>query len=274
MTLSGNAPEILVLDSGLGGLSVCQSLLQKMSGLKIHYLADNAWFPYGELSEDALSKRFLYLCDALLKEIEPDLVVLACNTVSTLVLPALRARYSIPFVGVVPAIKPAAQLSQSKHIGILATPATVQRVYLDNLIDEFAQDCRVERIGSSELVSLAELYVATGQVDQTSLAEILSPWREMSRLDTVVLGCTHFPLLLQPLSQLLPHVRWVDSGEAIARRVWDLLSEVKKNKAAGCKELQHRIMFTKPSEAVSKTLEESLRRLGFAEFSIELVLQD
>lgn len=224
--MSGQAPpRVLVFDSGVGGLSVADCIHRQLPGLDIVYLADNAGFPYGDKPETVVIDRCCGLISRALEHYPSDVIVVACNTASTVVLPHLRAMTSVPVVGVVPAIKPAAAKSVNRRVGLLATPATVRRPYLDRLVEEFAGDCKVERIGHSALVRWAEDLVSGREVPLAELNEAMSPFRE-SDVDTVVLGCTHYPLLLENLKQSLPLVRfWVDSGEAIARRVAWLLDQ-------------------------------------------------
>lgn len=219
------APCILVFDSGVGGLSVARCIHDTLPGTEIVYLADNAGFPYGDQPESVVIERCTTLIRRALDEIPCDVVVVACNTASTVVLPRLRAMTDVPVVGVVPAIKPASARTLNHRIGILATPATVRRPYLDRLIEEFAGDCLVERVGHPALVRWAEQLVRGIPVPEAELSEVLAPL-ERAGVDTVVLGCTHYPLLLDALKIVLPDIRnWVDSGDAIARRVRFLLGE-------------------------------------------------
>lgn len=218
-------PKVLVFDSGIGGLSVARCIAQTVPNVRLTYLMDNAYFPYGNQPESVVIERCVSLIDQCLQDTGADVVVIACNTASTIALPALRAAIPVPVVGVVPAIKPAAGISRNRRIGLLATPATVKRPYLDTLIAEFASDCTVTRIGQADLVHWIEAW-ASGQAELP--AEQLSAALETFRaaeVDTVVLGCTHYPLIGELLRQLLPGVRyWVDSGEAIARRTRQLLT--------------------------------------------------
>lgn len=218
-------PRVLVFDSGVGGLSVAACIHWHLPGLELVYLADNAGFPYGDKSETVVIDRCCALINSALALYPSDVIVVACNTASTVVLPYLRAMTKVPVVGVVPAIKPAAAKTINQRLGLLATPATVRRPYLDRLVEEFAGDCRVERIGHPGLVRWAEDLVSGIEVPLEELNEAMKPFREAD-VDTVVLGCTHYPLLLESLKQSLPSVRfWVDSGEAIARRVAWLLDQ-------------------------------------------------
>lgn len=216
---------ILVFDSGIGGLSVLEEIRNLLPSRDYVYLFDNARLPYGELPEAELISGCVELVTRLAKQVNPALVVIACNTASTLVLPELRRQLSIPVVGVVPAIKPAAALSQLQEIGLLATPGTIKRDYTRQLIQNFAKDCQVHLFGSSELVILAERKAAGKEIDMGYLDVILSPIKQ-TRLDVLVLGCTHFPMLKPELTTCLgKNVALLDSGLAVARRVESLLAD-------------------------------------------------
>lgn len=216
--------RVLVFDSGVGGLSILSEIRQHIPGCELVYACDNAAFPYGTKDEAELVERVDAVLKALIAQIDPDIVVVACNTASTVALPHIRNHFHKPVVGVVPAIKPAAQLSQSRVIGLLATPGTVSRPYTQQLIDEFAPDCTIIRVGSTELVQLAEQKLRGQSPDPEKLREILAPIFTNPRTDTLVLACTHFPLLRDELEAAAPRaIQWVDSGAAIARRVKSLL---------------------------------------------------
>lgn len=250
--MNKRCPRVLVFDSGVGGLSVASCIHRLWPGAELVYLADNAVFPYGALAEEVVVDRCCRLVEQSQAEIPCDVVVVACNTASTVVLPALRARTDIPVVGVVPAVKPAAACSKNRKIGILATPATIHRPYLNNLIQAFAPDCDIVRVGDPDLVCWAEDLVAGTEPPQEKLNQALAPFR-LAGVDTVVLGCTHYPLLLSWLQASLPGVEsWVDSGDAIARRVASLLSEAGfSNQPVGgeCHQVVIRTRFTGTSPA-------------------------
>ena len=214
----------------MGGLSVYRELSQTLNGHQYTYLFDNAYFPYGELTETRLVERVVELFTAFVARHPIDIVIIACNTASTHVLPALRECLSIPVVGVVPAIKPAAEYSRQHqtankpaHIGLLATPGTVSRRYTAELVQSFAADLQVSMLGTTELVKMAEDKLAGQAVDLKRLQQVLAPWLGEHGPDTLVLGCTHFPLLAAEISQCLPNTKLIDSGQAIARRVASLL---------------------------------------------------
>lgn len=221
-------PTILVIDSGIGGLSVTHQIRQKCSAVSVSYIADLSHFPYGEKSEDVITRRIQALVDYGVQNVQPDLVVIACNTASTVALDVLRDTFAIPFVGVVPAIKPAALKSQSGKIGVLATRATVNRPYTQNLIHSFAQNNNVFLYGSSVLVEIAENKLKGIRPDILKIRQDVENLLQQNKeMDTVVLACTHFPLLEAEFEMLFPQIKyWVHSGEAIARRVESLLIEM------------------------------------------------
>lgn len=222
--------RILIFDSGVGGLSVFQAIRQHYPQCSLFYASDNEAFPYGPKSESELIDRVDDVLHRLQQATQADIIVVACNTASTIALPRIRERFSQPVIGVVPAVKPAAQLSQSKIIGLLATPGTVNRAYTKQLIDEFAHDCEVISIGTSELVQFAEDHLRGQTITPEQLIPIVQPLLDSPKVDTVILACTHFPLLQAELQQALPHItHWVDSGEAIARRVGYWLHEKQLN---------------------------------------------
>ena len=225
-------PTILVIDSGLGGLTVLREVVRARDDAHYLYVADDAFFPYGHHSEKEIIDRVVPLIGDLISAHHPDLVVIACNTMSVSVMAHLRAAYSVPFVGTVPAIKPACAASKTKRVSVLGTKGTVQREYTRDLIRDFAQGCEVTLVGSAELAALAETALSGGVVsDEAILAELepcfVGGGEDASRrTDTIVLACTHYPLLLDRLNRLAPWpVDWIDPAPAIARRVVSLLGE-------------------------------------------------
>lgn len=223
-------PTILLYDSGMGGLTIYDEIRKELPHAHYLYCFDNAFFPYSEKSETVLIERAVKIVQKIAEKRPLDMVVVACNTASTVVLPALREYFQFPIVGTVPAIKPAAAISESKTIGLLATKGTVSRPYVDELIAKYAQDCIVEKIGTTDLVEIVEEKQRTGRVDMARLQKVVEDWQDHSTLDTVILGCTHFPLIKNELQQVLPKVKYfVDPGIGIAKRVLSLLEEVKFN---------------------------------------------
>ena len=223
-------PTILVFDSGLGGMTVLREIVAARPDARYVYVADDAFFPYGHHTEQEIIARVVPLIGDLIDRHSPDLVVIACNTASTLVMSYLRQSYKIPFVGTVPAIKPACARSRTKRVSVLGTKGTVQREYTRGLIRDFAQGCEVTLVGSPELASLAESALRDQEVaDRDILAELAPCFvgaadDETARTDTIVLACTHYPLLLDRFVKLAPWpVEWIDPAPAIARRVANLL---------------------------------------------------
>ncbi|GGI23214.1 glutamate racemase [Bradyrhizobium guangdongense] len=226
-----NSSTILVFDSGLGGLTVLREVVAARPDAHYTYVADDAFFPYGHHSEDEIIARVVPLMGKLIGTHDPDLVVIACNTASTLVLSHLRAAYSVPFVGTVPAIKPACARSKTRRVSVLGTKGTVKREYTKALIRDFAQGCEVTLVGSPELASLAERELSGQAISDADILAELAPCfvgdesDASARTDTIVLACTHYPLLLDRLERLAPWpVDWIDPAPAIARRVSDLLA--------------------------------------------------
>ncbi len=215
---------IVILDSGAGGLTVFDEIQGMMPWLPVVYCADNGGFPYGPKPEEVVVDRVCRLLTTLTEHYQPSLAVIACNTASTVALSAARKLLQIPVVGVVPAIKTAATLTKNHCIGLLATPGTVNRPYTNDLILNFAQHCQVIRVGSTELVEIAEGVFRGEATEPAQFDRILAPFQNAEiQPDHIVLGCTHFPLVREQLSHSMPSVIWVDSGEAIARRVHTLL---------------------------------------------------
>jgi glutamate racemase len=217
---------ILVFDSGLGGLTVYREIAAARPNADFVYTADDAAFPYGAMNERALVARVVELMGGLIATHKPDLVVVACNTASTIALPALRKNFTLPFVGTVPAIKPACSSSLTRRVSVLGTEATVAREYTRALIRDYAGDCQVTLVGSKKLAAYAEAELTGAPVGDAAVsAEIAACFRDDSaRTDTVVLACTHYPLVIDRLRRLAPWpVNFIDPAPAIARRVVDLL---------------------------------------------------
>ena len=225
--------HVLVFDSGVGGLSVVSEIRKRLPALHLSYAADDIFRPYGDKTEAQLRARLPGLLKTLVLMLNPDALVVACNTASTTALEDIRAALDIPVIGVVPAIKPAAETSRMRAIGVLGTPGTVRRDYVDELIANFAGDCRVILQGSTRLVTEAEKKLAAQGVDMEIIREEIAPLfagRIGADVDAVVLACTHFPLLRDELKQAVRQsVKWIDSGAAIARRLETVLKDVPRS---------------------------------------------
>jgi len=217
-------PVIGVFDSGAGGLTIFHEIEKHLPGASYVYCSDNANFPYGPKTEEEVVACVRQACTRLIANYGLDLLVVACNTASTVALPVLRSEFHLPVVGVVPAIKPAAHATRTGVIGLLATPGTVRRSYVQKLVSEFAEGCEVISVGSSRLVKIAEDKAHSVPVDIEEVRHEIAPLfggeqPPGRRLDAVVLGCTHFPLLLDELNAAAAWpVRWIDSGAAVAAR--------------------------------------------------------
>ncbi len=262
--------KIAIYDSGVGGLSIYHEMKTALPFVECVFVSDNQAYPYGVKSEDQLLTRVMRVAESICDSYEPDILILACNTASTVCLPTLRERLSVPVVGVVPAIKPASELTETHVIGLLATPATVGRAYTDKLISDFAENCVVVKVGSKQLVDIAEGKLRGHTVCLNELRAVLLPFIKEQELDTLVLACTHFPLLQKEIKRVFSKankaIALVDSGHAIAKRVTDLLENQlnidlnEKFKSASQKSLNI-ASFTKKIE--SDAFVAHLKNIGF-----------
>jgi glutamate racemase len=256
------APVILIFDSGVGGLTVFREVARARPDARFVYVADDAGFPYGNRPPAALIARIVDVIGKAIAEHAPDLVVVACNTASTLALAELRARYSVPFVGTVPAIKPACAQSKSKRIAVLGTQATVSLEYTRALIREFAGDCDVDLVGSPRLATIAECELSGAAVADDEVATEIAPCfvdKDGRRTDTIVLACTHYPLLTERFRTLAPWpVTWLDPAPAIARRVADLM----RDRRVTPRTIEPAIYFTS-GRPPSPALAAALAKFGF-----------
>lgn len=226
-----NLRPVLFFDSGIGGLSVLREARILMPDRRFIYVADDAGFPYGRWEEAALKTRIVALFSDLIAHHNPVLCLIACNTASTIVMDELRAAYpSVPFVGTVPAVKPAAERTRSGLVSVLATPGTVKRQYTRDLIGKYAVTCHVRLVGSENLAALAETYMREGFVDEEAVAREIAPCfieQDGKRTDIVVLACTHYPFLVNRMRKTAPWpVDWIDPAEAIARRALNVLEHI------------------------------------------------
>jgi glutamate racemase len=252
---------LLFFDSGVGGLSVLAPVRALLPRAPVIYAADNAGYPYGTRSEIEIAARVPVLLGRLAERYRPRLIVIACNTASTIALGAVRGALDLPVVGTVPAIRPAAAMSVTRTIGVLGTEATVRQPYVDDLATRFAADCAVIRHGSAALVDLAERELRGRRGDDAEFAEVLGGLfgqRGGEAIDVVVNACTHFPLVEHRLAAAAPPgVCFVDGGAGIARRVAVLTEGQDWPDAAG----KGRAVFTRLGEA-ERTLGAGLARYG------------
>lgn len=239
-----NDRPIAVFDSGVGGLPYLQSLRKYAPHENFVYLADRAHFPYGEKSDQELRDIIVQAVARFIDETNPKLMLIACNTASVVALDALRRHFDIPFIGVVPAIKPAAEISVRRAIGVLATRRTVEDPYTENLITQFAADCKVIRYAGVEIVDLVELDYFTTTAEQK--AAVLRPavdFFETHRVDTLVVGCTHFIFVEELLHHMLNGTAEViDSREGVTQQALRMLNKnnIARTAPAGVKPVQNR----------------------------------
>jgi glutamate racemase len=256
-------PTLLVFDSGLGGLTVFREVVAARPDARFVYAADDAFFPYGRHEEPVLVERVLEVMGKLIAEHQPDLVVVACNTASVQALTHLRTRFKVPFVGTVPAIKPACSGSKSKLVSVLGTEATVKREYTRVLVAEHGNNCAVTLVGSARLAEMGEAELTGSPTADADILAELTPCFVTAgdrRTDTIVLACTHFPLLLRRLEKLaLWPVSFIDPAPAIARRVVDLLGPP----LVPAKALSARAIFTS-GKTPSDTLAAALSQFGLS----------
>jgi len=219
------APDapILLFDSGIGGLTVLAELRHVLPQAPVLYVADTAGLPYGEKTEAQIAARVAGLLGRLSERFAPRLITIACNTASTIALGMVRDVLQVPIVGTVPAIKPAAAMTRTGTIGLLGTAATIRQAYVDQLEAEFATGKRLLRYAAPQLVQAAEARLRGRAMESGAIDAAVAGLRNQpggDAIDTVVLACTHFPLLVDKLSHAFgPDVRFVDGAAGIARRI-------------------------------------------------------
>jgi glutamate racemase len=262
-------PRILLFDSGMGGLTVATAVARQMPKAHLIYAADNAAFPYGAWKEDDLVKRIVKVIGRLILAVKPDVVVIACNTASTIALTELRGAFGVPFVGTVPAIKPAAAQTKTRVIGVLATPGTVKREYTHSLIHTFAYHCKVILHGAPKLAEIAERKLKGQPVDLEELREEVAPVfrkRDGKPTDVVVLGCTHYPLLTEDITKVAPWpVTYIDPAPAIARRTADIVEETPLRAEDDSLPPHGTVILTSARGAASETLK-AYAAMGFPNY--------
>jgi glutamate racemase len=265
--MDGSMPDkrpLLFFDSGVGGLSVLAPTRAALPNAPLVYAADSACYPYGTRSEAEIAARVPALLGRLAERFSPRLIVIACNTASTIALPHVREALDVPIVGTVPAIKPAAAMSKTRTIGVLGTEATVRQPYVDRLAAEAAADCTILRHGSAELVDLAEAALRGEATDPDAYRAVLDALFSQpggDAIDVIVNACTHFPLVERELAAAAPHpVRFVDGGPGIARRVTELTKGQSWPESAG----EGLAVFTRLDESV-EPLRPALARHGLTQ---------
>jgi glutamate racemase len=266
-----SVPRILLFDSGMGGLTVARAVSKQLPQAHLVYAADNAAFPYGAWKEQDLVSRIVMVLGKLIETVKPDVAVIACNTASTIALAELRAAYRIPFVGTVPAIKPAAALTKTGVIGVLATPGTVAREYTHSLIHTYAYHCKVLLHGAPRLAEIAEQKLRGHAVDMDELRNEIAPVfrkRNGQPTDVVVLGCTHYPLLTEDMQKVAPWpVTYIDPAPAIARRVADVVEETRLSEPDETVPEHATVILTSARGSASETLA-AYASMGFSKHKV------
>jgi glutamate racemase len=224
--------SFLIFDSGIGGLGVVAQLRRLAPQRPLTYLADNGYFPYGEKPDEILVPRIVELLGKAIDLLQPQALVVACNTASTIALPQLRAAYSLPIIGCVPPIKPAAAASVNKTIGVLATAATVRRPYLNDLIAQFAPDCAVLSLGTPSLAELAEQKFRGAHVDVAPAIAPLFAQTGGDVIDAIALGCTHYSFLVPEFLSLYPGISWFDPALPVARQTLNVAGGLSQDMSA------------------------------------------
>ncbi|WP_285710641.1 glutamate racemase [Erythrobacter oryzae] len=260
------AAPILLFDSGVGGLTVYDALRKGLPDAPVIYAADLAGLPYGTKTEAQIAARVAGLLGRMAERWQPRLACIACNTASTIALGMVRDVLEIPVVGTVPAIKPAAALTQTGTIGLVGTEATIRQRYVDDLETQFAGGKRLLRLAAPGLVQAAEAKLRGRGVDPALIADVRDRLQAMAgneRIDTLVLACTHFPLLSDELAAAFgQNVQQVDGAAGIARRIAHLLEGQSFVPSPGPDRPHNRFVVTGPL-AGAAGLEGALAARGF-----------
>lgn len=219
-----NGQPIGVFDSGVGGLSILMELQELLPREDFIFLADQAHFPYGKRSRSQLCELTYSIADFFIQK-KTKLIVIACNTATCHTIDFLRDNFDIPFVGTVPAIKPAAEATIRKSIGVISTPATSKSNYIADLIDSYARGIKTVSVSCAGLENAVE----KGDIDSPNVKSILKKCLEpikKSGADIIVLGCTHYPFLRLEIEKILgKDIKIIDSGKAVAKQTACLLEK-------------------------------------------------
>ena len=218
-----NNKPIGIFDSGIGGTSIWAEIHQVLPNEKTIYLADSKNAPYGQKSKAEIIALSCKNTELLL-DMDCKLIVVACNTATTNAIQELRGKYNIPFIGIEPAIKPAATQTKTQIIGILATQGTLNSALFNKNVEKFHHTKIMEQVGHG-LVPLIEKGEINSPQMTTLLQSYLDPMIEAD-IDYLVLGCSHYPYLIPQIKKILPaHIQIIDSGEAVARQTQNVLKE-------------------------------------------------
>lgn len=272
MTIDRTSSPIGVFDSGVGGISVLRAIRKELPGEATIYFADQAHVPYGERPLEEVRKLSEAISLFLISE-GVKLIVVACNTASAAALHYLRDKFpEMPFVGMEPAVKPAAENSKSGVVGVLATPATFQGTLYGTLIERFANDLTVLRHTCPGLVNQIEAGDLDSPETRAILEAALHPMINQG-IDTVVLGCTHYPFVIPVIEEITgPHIQVIDPSPAVARQTHrileqhNLLRPVRSSQGGGYShELPIRLITSKDKHNFSRLVDSLLREEGIIE---------
>jgi len=241
---------LAIIDSGVGGLPYLETLRSFSKALPMVYVADTKYFPYGEKKASEVVEAVFEMLEALRRRFDPCAVLVACNTASVLALDALRAHFPLPFIGVVPAVKPAAQASLAKRIAVIATQQTIKGFYLDDLVKKYAPDVFVYKYAASSLVSAIEADpLQKNPAKLLSIIEDLKTILMEQRVDQLVLGCTHFLHVENLLAQVLePDIQLMDSRQGVAKQVLRVLEGLHSPILQGSEPVFQKFFLTKMPE--------------------------
>lgn len=214
-----------IFDSGVGGTSIWQEIHALLPYENTIYLADSKNAPYGHKSKDEIVSLSIKNTEKL-KLLGAKIIVVACNTATTNAIDILRSQYSIPIVGIEPAIKPAALKTKTKQVGILATKGTLQSSLFSKTSELYANNIQINEVVGEGLVQLIERGKINDLETEILLKSYLDPLIE-KKIDYLVLGCSHYPYLIPLIQKLLPKkVEIIDSGEAVAKQTKAILTNL------------------------------------------------
>ena len=229
------AVDFVFLDSGTGGIPYLLKLKERMALSSCVYVADTANFPYGEKSHDEIVKCVFAVVQKIINQFKPEVIVIACNTISVNALNLLREAFPLQkFVGTVPAIKIAGEISKKRCIGLLATNSTIKQPYNQDLKNHFAADCKMILHGAPDLISFIEKksFTATNEEIESAIKPSVDFFREQG-CDVIILGCTHFLNYAEVFKKLAaPDIQVVDSVDGVVNRALSL-EEIGNQNIAG-----------------------------------------
>lgn len=257
-----NTNPIGLFDSGIGGTSIWKEVHTLLPNENTIYLADSKNAPYGFKTKDEIIE-LSYKNTEFLLENNCKLIIVACNTATTNAIKELRTKYDIPFIGIEPAIKPAAIHSKTQCIGILATKGTLNSDLFHKSVAKHPEVEIIEQIGHG-LVQLIE----NGEIETPKMIELLEDYLQpmvKKNIDYLVLGCSHYPYLISKIKKIIPnHIKIIDSGEAVAKQTQKILKE--KDLLNSSKEKNYQLFYTNSDATVLKTILENKQTVNYKDF--------